>query len=168
MPAVAESPTRYASQEKRFTPKLQAYADGLASGLSQHEAAVRAGYKSRSSATLAFRHPAVQRYLQSVRNRVCAKIAHTVIEAMQEAADTMQFAKEKGNPMAYCKAVELRAKLSGLLIEKHEVVSVSLTEALALAKQRAQSRLVLVSTDPSNGASVAQDVDIEPKQNDIK
>ena len=36
-----------------------------------------------------------------------------LVEAMQEADDVIAFAKANGNAMAYCKEVELRAKLSG-------------------------------------------------------
>jgi hypothetical protein len=37
---------------------------------------------------------------------------------MKEAGQAMEFAKETGNANAYVKAVELRAKLNGLLIDK--------------------------------------------------
>ena len=56
--------------------------------------------------------------------------------AMKECEDVIAFARQHKNSMAYCKAVELRAKLSGLLIEKVEVVSVDLTDALARAEAR--------------------------------
>ena len=139
MDAVVDKPPkrkRYLSQENRITPKMMKYAELLATGMPQGQAAREAGYKSKCSSTDLAKNPAVQRYLSALQNRVCAIVAYKVADAMQEAADTMQFAKEKGNPMAYCKAVELRAKLSGLLIDRVEVFSADLKGALAQAETR--------------------------------
>lgn len=49
-----------------------------------------------------------------------------LVEAMKEAEDAAAFAKLHKNPMANVKACELRAKLSGLLIERVEVLEVDL------------------------------------------
>jgi hypothetical protein len=57
-----------------------------------------------------------------------------LVEAMKEAEDAAAFAKANKNSMALMKACELRAKLSGLLIERVEVVEVDLTAALARAE----------------------------------
>ena len=46
--------------------------------------------------------------------------------------------------MAYCKATELRAKLSGLLIDRIEVVPVDLKGAL----EQARHRVVMVNAPP--------------------
>lgn len=54
--------------------------------------------------------------------------------AMKEANDAAAFAREKGNSMALVKAVELRSKLSGLLIDRIEVVPVNLSGALTRAE----------------------------------
>lgn len=45
-------------------------------------------------------------------------------QAMLEAEEAMQFARETENANAFVKAIELRSKLKGLLIEKHQVQQV--------------------------------------------
>lgn len=121
---------------KRITPRQQQFADLLASGLSLTEASKQSGYKSKTSAWEASKNPHVQQYLATVQSQIRATIGHTVQMAMQEAAEVIAFAKEHDNPMAFCKAVELRAKLSGLLIDRVEVFSMDLKGALDQAKQR--------------------------------
>jgi hypothetical protein len=60
--------------------------------------------------------------------------------AMKEAEDVCAFAKLQKNAMAYCKGTELRAKLSGLLIDRVEIATVDLTSALAKAEARVASQ----------------------------
>ena len=62
-----------------------------------------------------------------------------LVEAMKEAEDAAAFARENKNSMALVKACELRAKLSGLLIDRVELVKVDLTGALARAEARVLS-----------------------------
>lgn len=64
--------------------------------------------------------------------------------AMAEAEAVCAFAKQHKNAMAYCKGTELRAKLSGLLIDRIEVVPVDLLGAL----QRAEARVLDVTPLP--------------------
>ena len=59
-----------------------------------------------------------------------------LVEAMKEADDAAKFSKLHKNPMANVKACELRAKLSGLLIDRIEVVPVDLRGALEAAESR--------------------------------
>jgi hypothetical protein len=55
---------------------------------------------------------------------------------MDEALDAIAFARAKSNAMAVVKGVELRSKLSGLLIDRVLEVTVDLTDALARAEAR--------------------------------
>jgi hypothetical protein len=55
---------------------------------------------------------------------------------MEEAEDVIQLAKISKNPMAYCKAVELRAKLSGLLQDVLRIEHVDVRGAISEAKSR--------------------------------
>ena len=135
-PAKQPRQKRYLSPDKRITPRMQRYAELLATGIPQAQAAKDAGYKSKCSANEAYRHPLVQEYLSTIRNRAAARTGHTVVVAMDEAKDAMGFARETENATAYVKAVELRAKLSGLLIDRVEVVSMDLKGALAMAEAR--------------------------------
>ncbi len=149
--AVADPPVkrvnkRYLSPGKRITPKQQRYAELLATGMPQAHAAKHAGYKSKCSANDAYRHPLVQEYLSTIRNRAAARTGHTVVVAMEEANGAMAFARETENATAYVKAVELRAKLSGLLIDRVEVVSMDLKGALAMAELRIVNVPALIQT----------------------
>ena len=55
---------------------------------------------------------------------------------MREAEEVCAFARKHKNAMAYCKGTELRAKLSGLLIERVETVTVDLRGSLDQARER--------------------------------
>jgi hypothetical protein len=70
--------------------------------------------------------------------------AYGLAEAMKEAEAVCDFAIKHKNAMAYCKATELRAKLSGLLIDRIEVVPVDLKGAL----EQARHRVVMVNAPP--------------------
>lgn len=67
------------------------------------------------------KEPAIQKLLAESRDRIMAEAEYTTAKAMQEADDAIAFARSTENANAYVKAVELRAKLSGLLIEKIDV-----------------------------------------------
>lgn len=62
--------------------------------------------------------PHVALMLAKRREELAAKTGYTAEKAMQEAEEAMAFAKDTGNANALVKAVELRSKLQGLLIEK--------------------------------------------------
>lgn len=67
------------------------------------------------------KNPTVKNALMEARKDPITKLSHNIHSAMQEASDAMDFAKETENANAYVKAVELRAKLNGLLTEKLDV-----------------------------------------------
>lgn len=121
---------------RRITPKQQMFADAIATGMNYNAAAKQAGYKSTASAHEAKQHPLVREYLSSIQSRAAALVGHTVVEAMLEAKDGMDFAKETENATAFVKAVELRAKLSGLLIDRVEVFTADLKGAIEMAQAR--------------------------------
>ena len=139
MPELLDRPSktpRYLSQDRRITPKMLRFAELLGSGLDQGVAAKQAGYKQKTSASQALKHPLLQQYLSTIQSKTCVLAAYKAADAMQEAKQAMEFAYKTDNANAYCKAVELRAKLSGLLIERVEVVTVDLSGALQQASQR--------------------------------
>ena len=139
MPSVLEQPPK--AKRNRITPRQLHYAELRGSGLSQAEAARQAGYSAKAAACKADRNPIVQQYLNGIQNAARVKAGYTVAIAMEEAKDSMRFAHETKNANAYCKAVELRAKLSGLLIERVEVVSIDLSGSIARAEQRVLTQL---------------------------
>jgi phage terminase small subunit len=135
---------------EHLTDKQRRYKDLLASGMPSRSAAKTAGYSDSYARVAAHRlgmKPAVIQALAEIRKEGMKMAAYGLVEAMQEAEDAAAFAKLHKNPMANVKACELRAKLSGLLIERVEVVEVDLTGALDRARAR-----VLNITDTSLGS----------------
>lgn len=132
MAAIRRRLGRLTQQQLKFLHAYAASGDGISAALS-------AGY-SRSSAPQmvrrTLRNPLALDYLETLRAKSRAITAYDLSTAMRESLAVIEFAKERGNAMAYFKAVEHRAKLMGLLVERVETVSVDLTAALAEAKRR--------------------------------
>lgn len=143
MDAVAVPPK---PQRKRITPKQQRYAELRAQGRTQGQAALEAGFHSKTGAYRAERNPIVRGYLNEIQRNAAVRVGYVVATAMAEAKDAMSFARETENATAYVKAVELRAKLSGLLIDRVEVVSMDLKGALAMAEARIVNPPALIQT----------------------
>jgi hypothetical protein len=59
------------------------------------------------------------------KREMAEKAGYTASAAMQEANDAIEFAKATKNANAYVKAVELRAKMSGLLVDRVDVRSLT-------------------------------------------
>lgn len=93
--------------------------------------------------------PQVQALIRDIRDRASATAAYDVSKAMVECDQACSFAYEKGNAMALVKALELKAKLAGLLIERIQVETVDLTAALNAARERAEARVKLVNVPPT-------------------
>lgn len=129
------------------TERLRLYAENLARGMDSYPAAKAAGYRDTYARVIGTRmqnNPAVTQAIEEIRKKGLEMASYGLVVAMQEALEDHTFAVEKGNAMAAVKATELRAKLAGLLIERHEIVEVDLTGALA----RAQSRVLTVTGTP--------------------
>lgn len=154
---------RYASPEEtaallvepsRLTAKQIKFIELVGAGVEHHEAGKQAGITSSTSRYRCLTNPLAIQYLSSLRAESRAIAAYDIAMAMQEAKDDHKFAVEKGNAMAAVKATELRAKLSGLLIDRVELVTVDLTGALDRAERRlpasAQTVQAAVQTEPSN------------------
>lgn len=65
--------------------------------------------------------PAIKEAIARERQRTLDKGGYNIERAMKEADDAIQFSRDTDNANAYVKAVELKAKLNGLLIEKHDI-----------------------------------------------
>ena len=110
----------------------------VAKGLPLKDAARQAGYSeaySRKTRHL-MQHPGIAKELSRVQKEARTALSYDVQTSMLECAEVIAFAKAKGNAMAFCKAVELRARLSGLLIDKVEVFSCYLRSAIEQAQGR--------------------------------
>lgn len=124
---------------KELTAKQQAYVKHMSKGLSSRVAAEAAGFSKSyalSAGSRLKKNPLVAEALAAVRKEGLTIAAYGLAEAMNEANAAAEFARHHKNPMALVKACELRAKLSGLLIEKVEVFSADLRGALDEAKRR--------------------------------
>jgi phage terminase small subunit len=111
---------------------------GLAKGLSVKDAARQAGYSAGYSAKTKqlMKHPGVARELKAVQQAMRTAMSYDCQAAMLECAAAIEFAKQHKNANAYVKGVELRAKLSGLLIDRVEVFTADLKGAIEQAKER--------------------------------
>jgi len=107
----------------------------------------RSGSYARVIRTRMMKNPEVVKAIESIRAEGRKSAAYDLVAAMKEANDAAAFARQHKNPMALVKATELRAKLSGLLVDQVQIVTVDLTGALARAEAR-----VLNATLPPNGA----------------
>ena len=128
-------------QPKRITSKQIKFLELVATGLEHHEAGKQAGINSSTSRYRCLTNPIAIAYLSTLRSESRAIAAYDIASAMNEAKEARDFAIEHENPMAVVKATELRAKLSGLLIDRVEIATVDLTGALAKAQARVSSMI---------------------------
>lgn len=137
---------RTRAKRKQISPQQMRYAEYRGQGLTQTEAALKAGYASKCGAYKAERNPQVVKYLAEIQRNTAVITAHTAVTAMEEAKEGMTFAKQTNNANAYVKAVELRAKLSGLLVDRVELFTADLRGALLEASKR------IIHVSPSSPA----------------
>jgi phage terminase small subunit len=76
-----------------------------------------------ASGTRFLKDPRVQAQLVPLREKVMNELSYTLKSAMIEAQEAIDFAMKTDNANAYVKAVELRAKLNGLLVDKLDIKS---------------------------------------------
>jgi Terminase small subunit len=123
----------------RLTQKQIRFLDAYAKCRNGKDAAISVGYTASSAPQMAQRtlkNPKAQEYLASLQSESRAIAAYDLSVAMQESLDVIAHAKLTNNSMAYFKAVEHRAKLSGLLIDRVQVATVDIKSALEEARQR--------------------------------
>lgn len=108
-------------------------------------AAVRAaGYSPNHASHLGWRlvnhDEAVKAELERARNELANQTDYRAEEAMKELGEVIEFARETKNATAFARAVELRMRMAGLLIEKSEINvqgTVDVVGALLEGRQRA-------------------------------
>jgi hypothetical protein len=99
-----------------------------------------AGYSTISGiGTDILRRPHVKAAIEAARLKVQNKIAYGLERAMTEAEEAIEFARQTDNANAYVKAVELRSKLNGLLVEKVDVRQSGFVLNIAAFGQPAQA-----------------------------
>ncbi len=132
-----------------LTSKQEAFAQAIVSGKSQADAyrkAFSAGKMKdttihvKASELMADGKVTVR--VAELRAPVVAKLQYGLEAAMLEAADAFRVAKAKDNGGAMVAAVQLRAKLNGLLVEKREDVTDPFKKAIAgMSAEKAQAML---------------------------
>jgi len=121
-----------------LSERRKRYAVLLAQGVKSSEAARRSGYSpSYARKGHKLKHGETMQAAMEEAEKIVKEVAgYDVTMAFMEINSFIEFAKKHKNAMAYFKAVELKARLSGLLVEKKEVITVSLTRALEEADAR--------------------------------
>jgi hypothetical protein len=132
-----------------LTSKQEAFAQAIVSGKTQadaYRAAFSAGrmkdatIQQEASRLMADRK--VTARVAELRAPVVEKLQYGLEEAMLEAAEAFQVAKGKDNGGAMVAAVQLRAKLNGLLVEKREDVTDPFKKAIGnMTAEKAQEML---------------------------
>lgn len=104
-------------REMRF---VQEYLkDGVAT-----QAAIRAGWSAKSAKSQGYEilhRPRVRAEIEKARTQALEIGVYNLKAAMLDTQAAIDFARETGNATALIKAVEHKAKLNGLLIERHDV-----------------------------------------------
>jgi phage terminase small subunit len=110
---------------KRLTPKQLKFVEFYLAGNSGAVSARLAGFSEKCAGERAMkllnRNPLVKEAVAEARKTSEGKAKYNYESAMQEADRAIQFAVTHKNANAYVKAAELKMKLSGLLIERHDV-----------------------------------------------
>lgn len=129
-----------------LTPRQAAFVQAYAVGdKSATAAAIAAGYSPKSARAQVYdlmRNPGVKAELEGIHERITQRTVYDAAAAFDEAGEGIELARKSGNAHALVKAVELRAKLHGLLTDRLQVdsVSIDLIGALQDAKARLHPR----------------------------
>ncbi len=111
-----------------LTPKQEAFAQAIVSGMSQADA-YRKAYDAgnmkpatvQSKASILMADGKVRARVEELRRPVVEKVQYGLEQAMAEADRAVSLAEEKGQVGAMVAAIQLRAKLNGLLVDKVKV-----------------------------------------------
>lgn len=107
-----------------LTPRKENFALEYIRTGSAKASAVAAGYSAKSAGTSAARllkDPVVKAFIDAARERSLAVGAYNADQAMRELDDVIRFSRETKNATAYARAVELKMRQAGLLVERADV-----------------------------------------------
>ena len=136
-PIIAEAKRARLALSPRQQAFVEAYArPGTKNGelaLNASEAARRAGYSpNRVNSTVhkLLKMPKIAAAVAAMRAEVAERAGYTVERCMAELEQGMSFALKTENASAYVRAVELRAKLTGILVDRVDMRAVVGTFAI--------------------------------------
>lgn len=121
-----------------LTAKQEKFCQSVASGMSQADA-YRSAYDAgkmkpatiQETASRLMSNPKVSARVAAIRKPVVEKVQYDLEQAMREAQEAYNISKGKEQGGAMVAAVQLRAKLNGLLIDRAEIKHTSVLEDLA-------------------------------------
>lgn len=143
---------------RELTTKQRAFIAAYQTGISATQAVIQAGYSKHSARhiahTLMHDNKLVRAELDKVSNALAEAAEYNGERAMREADEAIVFAKQHKQASAVVKALELKARLAGLLRDKLDVTieRVEIGDALAAAR----ARVLRPMCDPaeSDGAQI--------------
>lgn len=131
-PAKAAARAKQAPPNRRsaitgLTPKQEAFVDAILR-LGDPVRAYRAAYSAKTNDSTAhshalklLEHPRIQPLIQEAREKARMARGYTVDDALREAEEARRLAMDTDTPAAAVSAVNLKAKLLGLIVDKKEV-----------------------------------------------
>lgn len=159
---------------RQLTAQQEQYAQNLAAGMAQADAYRKAYPKSVewkettlwSEASRSAKNPLVAARVQEIREPAVARVQETIVYttevAMREALEALEMAKKTQQPGSMVAAVQLRAKLKGLLIERKEMGQVGEFAAMDAMRKVDAMEAIQLELDRrarlANGSSEVQDV----------
>ena len=132
MPRKSAAPSELVATAKAarlaLNPRQQAFVEAYAlpspingQAFNASEACRRAGYsvkRADSTAQRLLRTPKIKAAVDAMRAEVAERAGYTTERCMAELEKGMSFALQTENASAYVRAVELRGKLTGLLVDR--------------------------------------------------
>lgn len=118
--------TNTPNPRKALNSRQEAFCRGLAEGLSQSAAYVRAGYKPRgpvadAEASRMVRNPKVVLRLSELRREAAYRSTKTVASLVEGLDRALAIAQEDRNPNAMVAAIVAQGKLLGLVVDKAQI-----------------------------------------------
>lgn len=114
---------------RKLTPRQALFVSEYLKDSNGSRAAIAAGYSPLAAKQRAYEllhnSPEVVAEVDAARSELARAGVYNLKHAMDEADAAIRFAKETKNGNAFVKAVELKAKLSGLLIDRKDVRTLS-------------------------------------------
>jgi phage terminase small subunit len=129
----------------KLTPKQQKFIAAWQTGIDGTHAAIGAGYSRKSARYTAYHllneNAAVMAEVAKVREQLAEDAKYNGEKCMAECDAGITFAKATNNANALARLIELKAKLTGLLVQKIDLNienRANVAEALAEARARVQ------------------------------
>ena len=123
---------------KPLTDRQEQYVRAMARGVPSREAARSCGYSQSYSEKISTRlakHPAVKSAIDGIRKEARTAAVYGLVEAVKEIDRAILFGYKCGNPMSVAKLLDLKGRMYGLLVDRHEI-TIDLSKALSDARAR--------------------------------